>query len=113
MPLRRMKAHIVNLCNLAALEIAPTVERPKFSAMQALGDIEIYVVGVLDPDKERERLTNQQNKLVKELAPIQKKLANQDFLKRAPAHVIEKERQRVQDMQTQLDAIAENLKLLA
>ena len=111
--LRRMQAHIVNLCNLTTLAIAPTMERPKLSAIQALGDIEIYVVGVLDPDKERERLTNQQQKLLKELAPLQQKLAKPDFLQRAPAAVIEKERQRVQDMQTQLDAIAENLQLLA
>jgi valyl-tRNA synthetase len=111
--LTQMKAHIVNLCNLSVLEIAPTVERPKLSAVQVIGDLEIYLVGVLDPEKERERLTNQKKKLLKELTPIQKKLENQEFLNRAPAHVIEKERQKVQEMTMELALIEENLKMLA
>jgi len=105
-----MRAHILNLCNLSTLEIAPTVERPKLSAIGVTGDVEIYLVGVLDPEKERERLTKQRKKLLKELAPTQKKLENQNFLDRAPAHVIEKERQKLQDMQVQLEAIEENLR---
>jgi valyl-tRNA synthetase len=107
------QAHIINLCNLATLEIAPTVERPKLAAAQVVGDLEIYLVGVLDLEKERERLTNQQKKLLKELTPVQKKLENPEFLNRAPAHVIEKERQKVQDMTTELALIEENLKMLA
>ncbi len=110
--LTRMTDHIVNLCTLSTLEIAPTVERPKLSAIEVVGDIEIYVVGVLDPEKERERLTAQKAKLLKQLAPTEKKLANENFLKRAPEDVIEKERQKLQDMKTQLDAIEENLKML-
>jgi valyl-tRNA synthetase len=108
-----MRDHILNLCTLSTLEIALTVERPKLSAIGVTGDVEIYLVGVLDPEKERERLAKQKEKLLKELTPTQKKLENQNFLDRAPAHVIEKERQKLQDMRTQLDAIEENLKSLA
>ncbi len=107
-----MRHHIVNLCRLATLEIAPTVELPKFSAIQVVGDIEIYVVGVLDPEKEIDRLTKQKEKLLKQLTPVEKKLANENFIKKAPADVVEAERQRLQDIKTQLALIEENLKSL-
>ncbi len=110
--LHDMRHHIVNLCRLATLEIAPTVERPKFSAIQVVGDIEIYVVGVLDPEKEIDRLTKQKEKLLKQLTPVEKKLANENFIKKAPADVVEAERQRLQDIKTQLALIEENLKSL-
>lgn len=110
--LTAMQVHILNLCNLNRVEIAPAVERPKLAATQVVGDIEMYVVGVLDPHKERERLTTQKTKLLKKLAPTEKKLANQKFLERAPAEVIEGERQKLRDMQGQLEAIEEHLRLL-
>ena len=110
--LEAMRGHIINLCRLDTLEIGPQVERPKLSATQVVWDLEIYVVGVLDPEKERERLTTQQAKLQKLLGPLEKKLANEKFLNRAPADVVAAEKQKLQDLQTQLALIDENLKML-
>ena len=110
--LTAMTSHMINVCRLSTLEISPTVERPKLSAIQVVGDIEIYVVGVLEPEKERARLTKQKEKLVKQLVPMEKKLQNEKFLNRAPAKVVETERQRLSDMQTELALIEENLKML-
>ncbi len=107
-----MSAHITNLCRLSTLKVAPTVERPKLSAIQVVGELEIYVVGVLDPEKERERLLKQKEKLEKQLIPVEKKLANENFVKKAPADVVKTERQRVQDIKTQLTLLEENLKAL-
>jgi valyl-tRNA synthetase len=39
-------------------------------------------------------------------------LANEKFLSRAPAHVVELEKQRLQDAKTQIALIEENLKAL-
>ncbi len=110
--LNRLTDHIVNLCRLSSLEIGPTVERPKAAAIQVAGDVEIYMLGVLDPEKERERLTKQKEKLLKQLGPTEKKLGNENFLNKAPAEVVEAERQRLQDMKAQLALIEENLKML-
>ena len=107
-----MTEHIVNLCRLSSIEISPAVERPKLSASQVVGDVEIYVSGVLDPEKERERLTKQKEKLTKQMMPLEKKLANENFLKKAPADVVELERQRLHDAKTQVALIEENLKML-
>ncbi len=110
--LNAMRAHIINLCRLDTLEIGPQVERPKFSAAQVVGDLEIYVVGVLDPEKERERLTSQKIKLQKLLEPLAKKLVNEKFLNRAPADVVTAEKQKLHDLQTQIALIEDNLKML-
>ena len=49
---------------------------------------------------------------MKQLVPMEKKLQNEKFLNRAPAKVVETERQRLSDMQTELALIEENLKML-
>ena len=49
---------------------------------------------------------------MKQFAPLENKLANENFLNRAPADVIERERQRLQEMIIQLESIQENLEWL-
>lgn len=110
--LRAFRDHILNMATLSDLEVAPDVERPRLSAIQVVGDLEIYLEGVLDPEKERERLTNQQEKLLAQKVGTEKKLSNENFVNRAPAHVVEAERQKLKDIEQQLTTIEDNLKML-
>jgi len=50
------------------------------------------VPNVIDPQKERDRLERQLGKLDKELTKLEKKLANDKFVEKAPAEVVEKAR---------------------
>ncbi len=88
------------------------MERPELSTIQVIGDLEIYLKGVLDRDKERERLTKQKEKLLKQVSVTEKKLANEKFVNRAPKEVVGAERQKLKDIQTQLITIADHLKML-
>jgi valyl-tRNA synthetase len=108
-----MASHIVNLCRLSSIEISPVVTRPKLSAIQVVGDVEVYLVGVLDPEKEKHRLTAQKEKLLKQFVPMEQKLKNEKFLSRAPEKIVETERQRLQDMKAELALIEENLQMLS
>jgi valyl-tRNA synthetase len=49
-------------------------------------------------DKERERLQRELKKLEKDLASVDRKLANDDFLARAPAALVEQERERQREL---------------
>ncbi len=107
--LKRMKDSIIQLCNLSFLEISSSVQRLGHSAVQQVGDVEIYLEGVLDLKKERQRLETRRKKLVKKLVPIQNKLENQEFMSRAPDHIQEKERKKHEEIQNELSKIEEKI----
>jgi valyl-tRNA synthetase len=67
---------------------------------------------VLDPAKERARLEALRDKIAKQIAVATNKLGNASFVERAPADVVEQERQRLVDFQAELRAIEANLAAL-
>jgi valyl-tRNA synthetase len=80
--------------------IDPGVERPKGSATAILGTVEIYVPleGVIDVDVERARLTRELKRIQEDVARLETKLAQRDFLERASEDVIEKEQAKHQGL---------------
>ncbi len=83
---------IINLARLKSLSVENAVERPKSAATAVVHDATIFVSleGIVDFAKEIERLDKEINKLTNESAMVSKKLNNEDFLSKAPAHVVEK-----------------------
>jgi len=77
------------------------VERPKQAATQVAGDIEILVplAGLIDLDEEEKRLQKEIAKVEKDVTMFEKKLANADFVARAPVEVLEKDRGKLADAQ--------------
>jgi valyl-tRNA synthetase len=54
----------------------------------------IPLAGVIDLDSERKRLAREIEKLTAEIGKIDRKLANADFLAKAPAEVVDDQRER-------------------
>ncbi|MCP4625823.1 MAG: valine--tRNA ligase [bacterium] len=100
---------IIDQARLSELSIGTDVTPPLNAATQVMGHIEIFLGGVLDPIKERERLLAQQAKLAKQLQPSRKKMANPDYLEKAPASVVDKERKKLEELETQLAVVEKNL----
>ena len=88
------------------------MDRPKNAASQVIGDMEIFLGDVLDPEKERARLETQKKKLGKQLEASRKKLANQNFVDKAPAEVVEEERNRVEELSGEIALLDKNLQAL-
>jgi valyl-tRNA synthetase len=108
----QMKPIIMHIANIGPLTITEDVERPADAAALVVGDIEIYLLGTVDQDKERERLETKRKKLLEDARKAETRLANESFVSRAPADVVEKERQRLKDLQAQIALIDANLKAL-
>jgi valyl-tRNA synthetase len=89
---------ICDLSRLAGLKIASTgeIEKPRLAAGAVARNVELFVLlqDVLDFDSECKRLEKELSKLEKEFSFTKKKLSNEDFLHKAPAEVIEKEREK-------------------
>jgi valyl-tRNA synthetase len=107
--LLRQKNLILHLGGIDSLNISPHVKRPATAAIQVVGDLEIYVLGVIDPDQEKQRLKKQKEKLLIDATKAESNLNNEKFLSRAPSHVVDAEKKKLKDLRAQIDLIEKNL----
>jgi len=100
-----------NLARLNSLKVENTGPRPKSSATAVVNNATVFVdlEGIIDFDKETQRLEKEINKLSTELTVIGKKLANEGFLNNAPADVIAKVREKQGDLLEKQQKLQMNL----
>ncbi|MBM7572014.1 valine--tRNA ligase [Aquibacillus albus] len=91
--------YLEKFCNPSTLTIATDVVAPEKAMSAVITGAEIYLPleGLIDVDKEIERLNNELEKWSKEVNRVQKKLSNEGFVKKAPEKVVEEERQKEKD----------------
>ena len=80
-----------------------------------LTGVEVYVplAGLMDLAAERRRLQKERDELHGHIERLIGKLANEGFLAKAPAAVVEQERTRLAEMQERLGLIDRNLAEIA
>jgi valyl-tRNA synthetase len=88
--------------------LSPTQEPPE-SAIALVGEMKLLIpmAGLIDKEAESARLEKEIAKLNKEIEGVEAKLANPNFVDKAPAAVVEKERKRIDERRhtlTQLEA---------
>jgi len=90
-------------------------EPPKQSATFIAFDSKGYVPlkGLIDFEKEKERLTKEKEKLEVELNKIRNRLSDQNFLTRANPESVQKEKEREAEFSTKINVIQERLKDLS
>ncbi len=88
-------------------------EPPRGAASVQAGAVKMYVLDVIDVGAERARLTKQAETLRKGVGGIQAKLANENFVSKAPAEVVQRERDRLAELQSQLEAVERSLAALS
>jgi valyl-tRNA synthetase len=110
--LRSMEGLILHMAGLSSFTASGSVERPTTAAVQIVGDMEIYLAGVIDPDKEKDRLIRQREKLELELKKARSRLENENFVSRAPADVVEAEKKKLEELLVQIDLVKASLKAM-
>jgi valyl-tRNA synthetase len=100
-----------DLAKLSNLTLRRDGDRPRLAASAMVQGLEIFLPleGVLDFKEETRRLQKEIGKLEPELARTKKKLANEDFLVRAPAEVVAKEREKSDRLGAKLQKLQEQL----
>ncbi len=76
----------------------------------AMLGVEVYLLGAIDKDKEIKRINKEIEHIKQLIANTEKKLANKDFVKKAPAPIVVKEKQRIKIWQEKLDKLQIKLK---
>ena len=90
------------------------VKPPQTNAAVQLANMKVFVdlAGLIDVEAEVERLQKQMERLTGSIAGKEKKLANQNFVERAPADVVQRERDALVQLKEQLDTVAASLAAL-
>ncbi|MEE9617531.1 MAG: valine--tRNA ligase, partial [Anaerolineae bacterium] len=106
------------LCTLAKLDpdqltIQPTIQPPKQAAIIVAGDVVCYLplAALVDLEAERERLSSELAAIESRIARSESLLAGQ-FAQKAPAHIVQRERDKLADLQTEQAKLKERLAAL-
>jgi valyl-tRNA synthetase len=109
---RALEPFIRQLAGVGALACGPDVVRPGQSAAQVHPEFEAFVrlAGLIDLGAEVQRQEKQRAEVEKRLQGARAKLENPNFVDRAPADVVQQQRDLVEELEAQLRAIEENLR---
>lgn len=88
--------------------------KPENAMAAVVSGIEVYLplAGLIDVEKENQRLNKELATIEKELARVNGKLGNAGFLAKAPADVIEKEKAKAEELNAKKASINERLEYL-
>lgn len=106
--------YIKRLARADKIDIGMDIQKPPQSATSVKSTMEIYIPlkGVLNIQSELDRLKKEINKVEESLLTINKKLINEDFLKRAPKEIIEKEKLKYEELLNIKERIIKGINLL-
>jgi valyl-tRNA synthetase len=109
---RALAPFFTTLAGVGQLEVDPDVRKPAQSATVVRPDFEAYVSlrGLIDLEKEAQRLEKQLAEKRKHLQAARAKLENRNFTERAPADVVQQQRDLVADLEAQIAALEANLR---
>jgi valyl-tRNA synthetase len=110
------EAQIKKLARADSIVLGDSLDVPKASAKAVLSggaEIAVPLEGLIDFDKERERLQNQIAKLDTELQRLNGQLSNANFVERAPAEKVQELRDRKDEIEQQVAKLGNNLEALA
>ena len=94
-----------------SFEISNSSEKPEGAATAVYGGIEIFIKlkGLIDFGEEISRLTKSIEKLDKEIIKLSSKLNNKSFVEKAPADIVAKVKDNVQEFRDKKSKIETNL----
>jgi valyl-tRNA synthetase len=109
--LARNRSSLMRLAGISEPRILGDGEPAPISAAALVGRLEILVpmAGLIDPKAELDRLTKHRRRDESDLAKLEGKLANAEFLRNAPAEVVAKDRARLEELRAALDQLTSQI----
>ena len=105
--LQPMEPYFASMANATAVGWGADIQPPETAAQISITGAEVYVdlKDFIDVDAEIARNEKQLQKLMGMITGKEKKLANENFVSRAPADVVQKERESLEELRQQLATV--------
>jgi valyl-tRNA synthetase len=109
--LSQHRVYVENLARAERITVVEQIEKPESAATAVAQDVEIFMPlkGIIDFAEEERRLKKEINKLEKDLATVSKKLSSEDFLRKAPHDIIEKEKSKAREVNEKREKLLTSL----
>jgi len=109
--LSEQRPYLRALARVGSAEFLTSGERPRGAATAVVGATEIYLPldDLINLDEEQARLAKEVGKIEQELARVQRKLANGDFLTKAKEEVVEKEREKASQFEEKIRTLRSSM----
>ncbi len=113
--LNEISAYIKNLGKIETLEIHTKKEFEKLikfkSISSVVNDVQVYmkVEGLIDIEQEKNRIEKEIKRTGEYLSSIEKKLSNENFIKKASDEVVENEKKKRDESKSKLEKLNEHL----
>ena len=107
----KYQTYLQGLAKVEELNTGVDIQKPRACLAAVVRNIEIFMPlsGLIDIEAEKQRLGKQVEKIEKELASIEAKLNNPNFVNNAKAEVVEDHRKRREDVEVKLSLTKELL----
>ncbi|HID96089.1 MAG TPA: valine--tRNA ligase [Candidatus Latescibacteria bacterium] len=107
-------SYIETLGKVRNLSVDLDVRRPSHCATAVIRGVEVFVPleGLIDLDRERDRLEREIDRVSAQLQRVSAKLKDEDFLKKAPALVVEEQRRKAESYREDLRKLMKGLEAL-
>ncbi|CAI8035725.1 Valine--tRNA ligase [Geodia barretti] len=111
---KHLEEYLPAFGRFSQISIAEHQEKPDAAAVAVINDTVIYIplAGIIDIEKEKDRLQKRLDKVLKELTGTQKTLDNPKFVDRAPEAVVEQKRTRLAVLESEQEKLVANLEML-
>lgn len=105
--LKRNEEYLRRFCNTSSLTLDASLAAPEKAMTAIVTGVELYlpIAGLIDIGQEIARLTKELASLNAEVDRVEKKLANEGYIAKAPAHVVEQERAKGADYRDKRDKV--------
>jgi valyl-tRNA synthetase len=111
--LDELQPWILNMARLA--DITPAGDDVPESATALVGQATLFIplADLIDPEAEVKRLTKEIDRMIADRDRTEAKLANASFVERAPADVVQRERERLDDLKASIERLTEQRERIA
>ena len=106
--------YLLQMVKVISIHSGIKIDKPQQSAAAVINNIELFIplAGLIDIEKEKDRLKNQIEDMNGRLNSVNFKLNNKNFISRAPEAVVQNEKSKQEKYMSSLDKLNANLKSL-
>ena len=112
--LKENAAYLERFCHPGSLQIGKNLETPEQVVTQTTPHVKVMMplLGLIKVEDEIKRLENEADKLAQEVQRVEKKLSNQNFVSKAPADIVNQEKEKGASYQKQLQTVRNQIEQL-